>query len=71
MLESIDDGHDLRVFSDTLFLGSRDERPELVDVDGRSPVGVLHVMEVAHTDFTEITVEYTVKSDIKADKGDT
>jgi len=62
VLESIDDGDDLRVFSDTLLLGSRDERPEFVDVDGRSPMGVLHVVEVAHTDFTEITLDKRLRA---------
>ena len=57
MLERIDDGDNLRVLSETLFLSGRDERPEFVDIDGWSPVGVLHVVEVAHTDFTEITLD--------------
>ena len=56
MLEGIDNRDDLRFFGETLLLGSRDKRPELVDVDGWSPVGVLHVVEVAHTNFTEITL---------------
>jgi len=53
--ESIDHGDDVRVFSEALLLGGRDERPEFVDIDGWSPVRILHVVEVPHTDFTEIT----------------
>ena len=62
MLESIDNGDDLRVLSETLFLSMRDERPEFVDINCRSPVGVLHVVEVAHTDFTEITLDIQLRA---------
>lgn len=32
-----------------------DERPELVEVDDWLPESVLHLVEVSHTDFTEVT----------------
>lgn len=53
--QGVDDGDDAGVSGDTLLLLCGDEAPELVDVDDGPPVGVAGQVEVAHTDFTEVT----------------
>ena len=68
MLENVDDGDNVRVGGEALLLRLRDKRPELVDVDDRAPVRVAGEVEVAHTNFTEVTrmVLIEVGSVIKA-----
>ena len=54
--ESVNDGDDLRVLLQVRLLLLWHECPELVDVDNWAPMRVARQVEVAHTDFTEVTI---------------
>jgi hypothetical protein len=55
--EGVDDGDELAgLLREVGLLRGGDERPQLIDVDGRAVVRVARQVEVAHTDLTEVTV---------------
>jgi hypothetical protein len=53
--EGVNDGHNIRIFIQTLLFLCRYQTPELVDVDDWSPRLVAGQVEVSHTNFTEVT----------------
>lgn len=55
--EEVDDGGRVGLgAADVLVAGLKgDERPELLDVDGRSPLVVAEKVEVSHADLSEVT----------------
>jgi hypothetical protein len=55
VVKSVDDGDDVRLSGVALALRSRNERPELVDVDRGLPGRVARQVEVTHTDLSEVT----------------
>jgi hypothetical protein len=55
VLQNINDRDNLRLLGEVLLLRCGYQRPQLVDVDGWSPVLVPGQVVVAHTDFTEVT----------------
>ncbi len=55
MLESVNDGDNVRILADVSLLFSRNKRPELVDVDDCTPVEIAGQVEMAHTNLTEVT----------------
>jgi hypothetical protein len=55
-IEDVEDGGLVALLGEVLIaLVGGNERPELVEVDGGLPEAVLHLVEVAHTDLSEVT----------------
>ena len=63
LLGDVDDGGLGRVLGETDAVLLGDEGPDLVDVDGLAPVTVAELVEVSHTNFTEVTRMVLVKID--------
>jgi len=54
--ECVNDGHHLRIGREPLLLLGGHERPELVDVDDRTPVHVPGQVEMPHADLSKVPV---------------
>ena len=61
VLESINHWDNLRSLRQTLLLFLRNQRPQLIDVDDRSPVLISRQVEVSHTDLSKVTGVVLVK----------